>query len=84
VLQLVRYLAESLGARPDFIQVTEKPADNGETELTLYVHQDDMNSIIGKHGRTIRAMRAIMAISSAKSGKRAFLRIDASLDTKSP
>ncbi|MDR1166035.1 MAG: KH domain-containing protein [Deltaproteobacteria bacterium] len=71
MIALIEYLARSLGDHPESVAVTQE----GE-EYVLFVHPEDLSAIIGKHGRTIRAARALLAVASSKSGKRVSLRVD--------
>jgi predicted RNA-binding protein YlqC (UPF0109 family) len=74
---LILYLAGSLSAHPEEASLEESPLPDGSTELRLSVHPEDLPALIGRNGRTIRAIRALMAIGSAKSGRRAVLSLDA-------
>ena len=72
--ELISYLARSLAKRPEEVSVAEKPGEKGVT-LELTVADEDLNHLIGKQGRTVRAMRSLLAAASAKSGRRFFLKI---------
>lgn len=72
--ELVAHLARSLAGRPQDVLVTEKPGDR-EILLELIVAEEDLNHLIGKQGRTIKAMRALLTAASARSGHRYFLKI---------
>lgn len=72
--ELVTHLARSLAGRPQDVLVTEKPGDR-ETLLELTVAEEDLNHLIGKQGRTIKAMRALLTAASARTGRRYFLKI---------
>lgn len=72
--ELVNYLAKSLAGRPEDVVVAETPGEKA-TLLELTVADEDLNHLIGKHGRTIKAMRSLLAASSAKSGRRYALKI---------
>lgn len=71
---LVAHLAASLVANPNEVAVTERAQDNG-TLLELQVAPDDVTHVIGKQGRTARAMRALVTAAGAKRGGRYFLKI---------
>ncbi len=73
---LIAYLAGSLAGRPEDVRVTESPGEKGTT-LELTVADEDLNHLIGKQGRTVKAMRSLLAAASAKSGRRCFLTIAA-------
>lgn len=81
--ELVAYLARSLAARPQEVRVTEIPRDNG-LELSLKVADEDLNHLIGKQGRTIKAMRSLLAAGAAKSGQRFFLKISSASSADAP
>lgn len=72
--ELVTYLATSLAGHPDEVCVTETPGEQGVL-LELAAADDDLHRLIGKHGRTIKAMRSLLAASAAKSGQRYYLKI---------
>lgn len=72
--ELVTYLARSQAGRPDDVMVTESVTDKGVT-VELKVADEDLNHLIGKQGRTIKAMRSLLAAAAVKSGRRFFLRI---------
>lgn len=72
--ELINYLAKSLAGRPQDVVVAETSGDKGAL-LELTVADEDLNHLIGKHGRTIKAMRSLLAASSAKSGRRFSLKI---------
>ena len=71
---LVKYLATSLVDYPDGVSVDEHSIER-EVTIELSVQQDDLGKIIGKKGRTARALRAIISAVGAKQGKRVFLDI---------
>lgn len=71
---LVEYIATSLVDHPDQVQVTAKE-DNQATILELKVAKEDLGKVIGKQGRTAKALRAILAAASSRSGKRTVLEI---------
>lgn len=72
--ELVEYIAKALVDNPDDVAVTEM-----ETEVTsviaLKVAKSDLGKVIGKQGRTARALRTILSVASAKAKKRAVLEI---------
>jgi predicted RNA-binding protein YlqC (UPF0109 family) len=71
---LVAHLAEALVDNPDQVQVSEN--ENGDMiGIELTVAQDDLGKVIGKQGRTARAMRTILSASAARENKKARLDI---------
>jgi predicted RNA-binding protein YlqC (UPF0109 family) len=71
---LIEYVARSLVDSPDEVQVSEVEGEQ-TTVLELKVAKEDVGKVIGKQGRTARAMRAILSAVSVKSKKRAVLEI---------
>lgn len=71
---LVEYIAKALVDHPDKVEVKEIV---GERTLIYEVRvgQGDLGKIIGKEGRTAKAIRAIIAAAAMKQGKRASLEI---------
>lgn len=58
---LLEYLVKSLVKNPDEVKVVEtRPADDSVT-LQLHVNQEDMGRVIGRSGRTARALRHMVA-----------------------
>jgi predicted RNA-binding protein YlqC (UPF0109 family) len=76
--EFVAYLARSLADRPRDVSVTEKPGAR-ETLLELTVADEDLNRLIGRQGRIIKAMRALLTAASARRGRRYFLKIEGAL-----
>jgi predicted RNA-binding protein YlqC (UPF0109 family) len=71
---LVEFMAKGLVSAPDDVQVKELEGD-GSTVLELTVAPDDLGKVIGKKGRTARAMRTILQAAGTKTGVRAILEI---------
>jgi len=67
--ELVLVLARSLVDEPDMVEVSVTETDS-RVDLELRVAQDDMGKIIGRQGRTIRAIRTVAKAASVKLGKR--------------
>ncbi len=71
---LVEFVAKSLVDDPDAVDVTVIENDNA-TVIELRVAEDDLGKVIGKQGRTAKAMRTILSAASAKVKRRAVLEI---------
>lgn len=71
---LMETLAKALVDHPDQVKVTEVEGENTSV-IELAVAKEDLGKIIGKQGRTARALRTILAAASAKIKKRAVLEI---------
>ena len=71
---LVEYLAKALVDNPEEVNVTEVEGESA-TILELSVAKTDLGKVIGRQGKTARAMRTILGASSAKMGKKSILEI---------
>ena len=71
---LINYIAQALVDHPEEVQVTEVEG-NQTSVLELKVAKEDIGKVIGKQGRTARAMRTIISAASAKEKKRTVLEI---------
>ncbi len=72
--ELITYIAKSLVDNPEEVVVSEIEG-NQTTVLELQVAKEDLGKVIGKQGRTARAMRMIISAASAKIKKRTVLEI---------
>lgn len=73
--ELVLRIVKGLADHPDQAQVAESE-QNGVVQLHLTVAEGDKGKIIGKQGKVIKAIRALVAATAAKTGKKAALEID--------
>lgn len=74
VRAMVEQIAKALVDAPDQVFV-EQFEDAGETVLELEVAPEDVGKIIGRHGRTARALRTLLSAASMKLNKRFELEI---------
>lgn len=72
--ELIEFIARALVDKPDEVQVVEVSGEQ-TVVLELRVAKDDLGKVIGKQGRTVKAMRAILSAASSKVRKRADLEI---------
>ena len=72
--ELVEYMAKALVDSPDQVNVSEIEGEKTSV-IELSVAKDDLGKVIGKQGRTARAMRTILSAASTKVKKRAVLEI---------
>ena len=71
---LIEYIAKALVDNPDEVNVSEVEG-NQTSILELKVAKEDLGKVIGKQGRTARAMRTLLSAASAKIHKRTVLEI---------
>lgn len=72
--ELVNFIATSLVDRPEEVKVAVSEEDDCVT-VDLTVAPEDLGKVIGKQGRTARAMRSVLAAASARVNKRSRLEI---------
>ncbi len=72
--ELLEMIAKVLVDNPDQVQVTEVEGEQ-TTVLELRVAQVDLGKVIGKQGRTARAIRTILGAAGMKMHKRFVLEI---------
>ncbi|HLE26428.1 MAG TPA: KH domain-containing protein [Thermodesulfobacteriota bacterium] len=72
--ELVSYIAKSLVDNPEKVEVREVAGEQTSV-LELKVSQEDLGKIIGKQGKTAKAIRIILSAAAAKIRKRAVLEI---------
>ena len=71
---LIEYIAKVLVDNPDEVSVTELEGKQTSV-IELRVAKEDLGKVIGKQGRTARAMRTILGAASTKVKKRSVLEI---------
>jgi predicted RNA-binding protein YlqC (UPF0109 family) len=71
---LIEYIAKALVDAPDQVKVNEVEGEKTSV-LELSVAKEDLGKVIGKQGRTARAIRTILSAASTKIRKRSVLEI---------
>jgi predicted RNA-binding protein YlqC (UPF0109 family) len=66
---LLLVLARALVDEPERVEVSGIESDS-RVDLELRVAPDDMGRVIGRQGRTIRAIRSVVKAASVRLGKR--------------
>jgi uncharacterized protein len=74
VRDVLEYIARNLVDEPDSVEVTEVES-NGGVLLRLKVAPDDMGKVIGRGGRTARAIRAVVRAAATRDGVMASVEI---------
>lgn len=72
--ELIEVIAKALVDKPADVDVAEVEGEQ-TTVLELKVAKEDLGKVIGKQGRTARAMRTILGAASTKIKKRSVLEI---------
>jgi predicted RNA-binding protein YlqC (UPF0109 family) len=71
---LIEYIAKALVDAPDQVKVSEVEGEKTSV-IELTVAKEDLGKVIGKQGRTARAIRTILSAASTKIRKRSVLEI---------
>ncbi len=72
--ELVTFIAAALVDRPDQVSVSESE-ENGTVVLGLRVAREDLGKVIGRQGRTARAMRTLVGTLASREGRSVRLEI---------
>ncbi|MDR2885006.1 MAG: KH domain-containing protein [Deferribacteraceae bacterium] len=72
--ELVKAIVEPLVDKPSEIDIREVESENN-TVIELRVNEGDLGKVIGKQGRTAKAIRTILNAASVKKGKRVLMEI---------
>lgn len=65
--EVLEYVAKALVDEPDAVEVTEV-ANGDSVLLQLRVAPDDMGKVIGKRGRTVKAIRSVVRAAGSMQG----------------
>jgi hypothetical protein len=72
--ELVTFIAASLVDDPAAVQGAETEGDDAVV-LELRVAKEDLGKVIGKQGRTARAIRSLLSAAAGKDNRKARLEI---------
>ena len=72
--ELIEFMARALVDNPEKVRVSEIMGEQTSV-IELRVSKEELGKVIGKQGRTARAMRTILSAASTKIRKRAVLEI---------
>ena len=73
--EFVEFIVKTIVAHPEDVKVNRKVDEMGVL-LTLDINQEDMGYVIGKEGRTAKALRTLLKIVGAKNNARVNLKIN--------
>ena len=73
--EVLTFIARNLVDHPDDVRVTSVDGDRVETVLELRVNPEDMGKVIGKRGRTAKAIRTVVKAAATREGTSATVEI---------
>jgi hypothetical protein len=75
VKELALFVVKGLVDKPEAVSVTS--SQDGDVEvLRLVVDESDKGKVIGKQGKVIKAIRAVVGAAASKAGRQADVEID--------
>ena len=72
--ELLEFLIRSLVDEPEAVVIEERPSEGG-TVMRVRVAKLDVGKVIGRQGRTIKAIRALMSAAEQRLGQRAVVEL---------
>jgi len=72
--ELVAFLARQLVSQPDAVEVRETQGETASV-LELKVAKEDLGRVIGKQGRTAKAIRTILNAAASRTNRKVVLEI---------
>ena len=73
--ELTLFIAKRLADKPDAVSV-EESMDGDTVVLDLFADEGDKGKLIGKQGKVIKAIRAVVGAAAQKAGTRSAVEID--------
>lgn len=71
---LIDYIARALVDRPEQVEITSTDSEGGRL-FELKVAPEDIGKVIGRDGRTVNAIRTLVALAAARKGLKARVEI---------
>jgi len=73
--EFIEFIAKSLVDNPDSVRVEEIDEGENKIKFVLHVQDNETGKVIGKMGRTAKAIRTLLSAVASKQGKRASMEI---------
>ena len=73
--ELALFVVKKLVDKPEAVSV-EESTDGDVAVLKLLVDEEDKGKVIGKQGKVIKAIRAVVGVAAQKAGRRVAVEID--------
>ncbi|MFA8342099.1 MAG: KH domain-containing protein [Rhodothermaceae bacterium] len=74
-INFIDFISKNLVDNPDNVVVEAKQPEDNKVVVTLKVGAEDVGKVIGKQGKTAKAMRTLLTAIAAKEGKKSILEI---------
>lgn len=75
LVDLATFLGQRLVGHPDDVKVEARQTGDHET-LAVRVHPDDFGRVIGRQGRTVKALRTVVKHAAARRGQRVTVEVE--------
>ena len=72
--EFIEFIAKSLVDKPEAVRVEETEYE-GRIKFLVFSDDDETGKLIGKTGKTAKAMRVLLTAVAAKQGKKVLLEI---------
>lgn len=73
--EFIEFIAKHLVDRPEAVNVQEIVEEENKIKLILQVDDKETGKVIGRMGRTAKAMRILLSAVASKQGKRVTMEI---------
>jgi predicted RNA-binding protein YlqC (UPF0109 family) len=73
--EFIEFIAKNLVDNAEAVRVEEIHEDNNSIRFILHVEDKETGKVIGKMGRTAKAIRTLLSAVASKQGKRAVMEI---------
>lgn len=80
--EFIEFIAKNLVDNPAGVKVEEVQQEDNTIKIILQVDDLETGKVIGKSGKTAKAMRILLTAVAAKNGKRAYMEIADKLNRK--
>lgn len=73
--EVLEFIVTNLVDNPEDIQIDARDDEDGTVQLELRVNPEDMGKVIGKRGRTAKAIRTMVKAAGTREGVNASVEI---------
>lgn len=73
--EFIEFIAKHLVDNPEAVRVEEIAEEDNKVKFILHVEDKETGKVIGKMGRTAKAIRTLLSAVASKQGKKAFMEI---------